>query len=239
MAAIAIWTSPFLLGMALIMWIVPPPSPRAKAHGPAEKPNQDDRHRLQGNWEGVRVERNGKVVYEGESASQARVRFVGDTVIFDDRAARLEGTFRVIEDRTPKTFDLTVTEGETTATYPAGIYELNGDLFRLCFAFPAAERPTSFQTSPGSGRTLFIYRRTRPRRTSVFDQRLGHHVREPAIGTRLIIAAAFSPGRHRTLDGKKALEVEDSTLRDAGKIGLWSKSDARSYFDDLTVSTPE
>jgi hypothetical protein len=37
-------------------------------------------------------------------------------------------------------------------------------------------------------------------------------------------------------DGKKSLEVDDSTFPDAGKIGLWSKSDARSYFDDLSVS---
>jgi hypothetical protein len=41
------------------------------------------------------------------------------------------------------------------------------------------------------------------------------------------------------LDGKKSLEVDDSTFPDAGRIGLWSKSDARSYFDELTVSPPE
>ena len=40
-------------------------------------------------------------------------------------------------------------------------------------------------------------------------------------------------------DGKKSLEVEDSTFPDAGKVGLWSKSDARSYFDDFSVSEPE
>ena len=38
------------------------------------------------------------------------------------------------------------------------------------------------------------------------------------------------------LDGTKYLEVEDSTFPAAGKIGLWSKADAQSYFDDLTVS---
>jgi hypothetical protein len=38
------------------------------------------------------------------------------------------------------------------------------------------------------------------------------------------------------LDGKKLLEAEDSTFPDGGMIGLWSKADARSYFDDLTVS---
>jgi hypothetical protein len=39
-------------------------------------------------------------------------------------------------------------------------------------------------------------------------------------------------------DGKKYLDVHDSTLPEAGKIGLWSKSDAQSQFDDLTLSTP-
>ncbi len=38
------------------------------------------------------------------------------------------------------------------------------------------------------------------------------------------------------LDGQKLLEAEDSTFPDAGMIGLWSKADAQSYFDDLTVS---
>jgi len=37
------------------------------------------------------------------------------------------------------------------------------------------------------------------------------------------------------LDESKFLEVEDSTFPDAGKIGLWTKADAQSYFDDLTV----
>jgi hypothetical protein len=37
------------------------------------------------------------------------------------------------------------------------------------------------------------------------------------------------------LDGKKLLIAEDSTFPDAGMIGLWSKADAQSYFDVLTV----
>jgi len=38
------------------------------------------------------------------------------------------------------------------------------------------------------------------------------------------------------IDGKKYLDVHDTTFPDAGKIGVWSKSDARSQFDDLTFS---
>ena len=39
-------------------------------------------------------------------------------------------------------------------------------------------------------------------------------------------------------DGKKYLEAKDSTLPESGKIGLWSKADAQSQFDDLTLATP-
>jgi hypothetical protein len=39
-------------------------------------------------------------------------------------------------------------------------------------------------------------------------------------------------------DGKKYLEARDSTLPGAGKIGLWSKADAQSQFDYLTLVTP-
>jgi hypothetical protein len=38
------------------------------------------------------------------------------------------------------------------------------------------------------------------------------------------------------LDGKKLLEAEDSTFPGPGMVGLWSKADAQSHFDDLTVA---
>ena len=39
-------------------------------------------------------------------------------------------------------------------------------------------------------------------------------------------------------DGKKYTEAKDSTFPEAGKIGLWSKADAQSQFDDLTLAAP-
>lgn len=36
-------------------------------------------------------------------------------------------------------------------------------------------------------------------------------------------------------DGKKSLSVKDSTFADAGKIGLWTKADAQSRFDELSL----
>jgi hypothetical protein len=36
-------------------------------------------------------------------------------------------------------------------------------------------------------------------------------------------------------DGKKYLDVRDDTFKDAGKVGLWTKADARTHFDDFAV----
>jgi hypothetical protein len=38
-----------------------------------------------------------------------------------------------------------------------------------------------------------------------------------------------------TFDGKKVLDVKDKTFAQAGKVGLWTKADSVSYFDDFTV----
>jgi len=37
------------------------------------------------------------------------------------------------------------------------------------------------------------------------------------------------------LNGQKLYEVEDGTFTDAGKVGLWTKADSVTYFDDLKV----
>ena len=40
------------------------------------------------------------------------------------------------------------------------------------------------------------------------------------------------------VDGKKYLDAKDETFRDAGKVGLWTKADASSSFDDVVVYVP-
>jgi hypothetical protein len=39
------------------------------------------------------------------------------------------------------------------------------------------------------------------------------------------------------LNGTKLYDVEDMTFTDAGKIGVWTKADSVTYFDDLEVRT--
>ena len=37
------------------------------------------------------------------------------------------------------------------------------------------------------------------------------------------------------LDGEELFEVEDATFREPGKVGLWTKADSVTAFDDLTI----
>ena len=42
-------------------------------------------------------------------------------------------------------------------------------------------------------------------------------------------------GKHFTVtcDGKKAIELDDETFTEAGMVGLWTKADSVTLFDDF------
>jgi hypothetical protein len=72
-------------------------------------------------------------------------------------------------------------------------------------------------------------KRTQFQSAKVPGDRAWHTLRVTMTGARIVCY----------LDGTKHLEVEDGTFSEAGTIGLWSKADAQSYFDDLTVSSSD
>ena len=37
-----------------------------------------------------------------------------------------------------------------------------------------------------------------------------------------------------TVDGKKAIEWDDGTFKDAGQVGVWTKADSVTLFDDFS-----
>ncbi len=52
-----------------------------------------------------------------------------------------------------------------------------------------------------------------------------HELRVEAVGNKF---ACY-------IDGVKKIEATDDTFKDAGKIGVWTKADSVTYFDDLRV----
>jgi len=53
-----------------------------------------------------------------------------------------------------------------------------------------------------------------------------HELRVEAAGNKFICY----------YDGAKKIEATDDTFKDAGKVGLWTKADSVTYFDDLKIT---
>jgi hypothetical protein len=85
----------------------------------------------------------------------------------------------------------------------------------------------------GSNSSYAVYKVENGRRT----QQKGTSLPKVPIGEWHTLQVKMT-GNHIecSLDGKKQLEADDSTFQDAGKVGLWSKSDAQTHFDDFKAS---
>ena len=69
------------------------------------------------------------------------------------------GTYTIDSASKPKSMTITGTEGPNHGkTFPA-IYELNGDMLRICYDLSGAKRPTQFKSVPGTRLYLVTYKR--------------------------------------------------------------------------------
>jgi uncharacterized protein (TIGR03067 family) len=64
------------------------------------------------------------------------------------------GTIQVDASKRPKRFDLVFDTGPHAGNRSLGIYQLDGDSWRICLGFAGNSRPMSFATAPGSGHAM-------------------------------------------------------------------------------------
>lgn len=72
------------------------------------------------------------------------------------------GVFTLDPKAAPKTIDFTPSDGPHKGKTFRGIYQLEGNELKACFAFPGKDRPTTYLTHPDSGLVLEFWRRARP-----------------------------------------------------------------------------
>ncbi len=65
----------------------------------------------------------------------------------------------------------------------------------------------------------------------------GQKVTVPSGQWSTLRVVANGPLTEVHFDGAKLFEVEDTTFRQAGQVGVWTKADSVTQFDDLTVVT--
>jgi uncharacterized protein (TIGR03067 family) len=126
-------------------------------------PAKKEAELLQDTWNFVSVEQAGvkqprrkrgeefqTVTFRGDKFKVKR----GDTVL-------QAGTHTFDPGKDPKTFDLTVSDGEGKGTVRPGIYEMSGDTLKVCFDPRGKQRPAAFESTAESGYTLAVLQRER------------------------------------------------------------------------------
>jgi uncharacterized protein (TIGR03067 family) len=114
-----------------------------------------DHAKLQGKWlvesfnyNGAQVERMVGAVRDIKDSGYTLVPKAGDTI---------NGVVKGLDSsKKPKTIDLEF-NGQTLL----GIYEFEGDTFKLCYNLNQPERPTEFASKPDTGLVLVIHKRSK------------------------------------------------------------------------------
>jgi uncharacterized protein (TIGR03067 family) len=125
------------------------------APAPPEKEKKDE-GKIQGTWVVVSVEKNGRVEDDGKNV---KVEFQGETVIVHDPRHEEKAKIKLDSGKKPKAIDFTPQDTGGPAKTALGIYELNGDDLKLCFATGKGERPTEFVSKPGGDVSLIVLKR--------------------------------------------------------------------------------
>ena len=70
-----------------------------------------------------------------------------------------KGTFKVDPTKKPKEIDVIFTEGPDKGETMMGIYEIDGDTYRPCFAIGGKDRPKELASKKGSGIILQVLKK--------------------------------------------------------------------------------
>jgi uncharacterized protein (TIGR03067 family) len=145
-----------LLLVVSVMGLVAPPG--LSGDDAAKK----ELEKLQGTWTMAALEVDGKPVPEEKLKSSA-LTIKGDKYIIKVKDDTHETIIKLEPTKKPKEIDMTFTEGANKDKVLKGIYELDGDMFKICRALlPDKDRPTEFGTWPDTGVFLVTWKRQAP-----------------------------------------------------------------------------
>jgi uncharacterized protein (TIGR03067 family) len=117
--------------------------------------------KFQGTWTFESSETDGNKLPAGELKGLI-LTFEGDkhTVKKGVEVLRV-GTQKLDPSKSPKTIDVTMTEGPNKGTVMLGIYEIDGDTLKVCFDLQGKKRPTEFKSAPGSENFVNVHKRVK------------------------------------------------------------------------------
>jgi uncharacterized protein (TIGR03067 family) len=144
------------------------------------KPKQPgDLERLRGTWNVVALELDGQPM--GAVPPGACIMVDGSRFTTMGMGAEYDGDVKLDTETAPKRFDLTFTSGPEKGSTSLGIYELDGDSWKMCLTTRGGKRPAKFATKAGTGHAL----QTLVREGSVKDRKPAKAGKTTAVATPL------------------------------------------------------
>src|SRR5437773_128405 len=105
---------------------------------------------LQGSWTVTALEVDGQKM-PAPMLADARIAIKGNRFTSTGMGAVYTGTLELDEAATPRQLDMKFGAGPEKGNTNPCIYQLEGDIWKLCLATRGAVRPSGFATTPGSG----------------------------------------------------------------------------------------
>ena len=147
--------------VVLILALAPSPG-RARDGDDPRDAAKKDLARLQGAWSLVAMEAEGRSLDPEEFEGWGSV-YEGDRLTLKAKdVIRRQGIVTLDPARTPKAMNTWDLDGPFQDQTVPGIYVLDGDSLRLCFARPGEKRPTELTTKTGTGFLVVVYKRQKP-----------------------------------------------------------------------------
>jgi uncharacterized protein (TIGR03067 family) len=138
---------PLLLAVGLLL----------AADQPKGDADKKDLERMQGDWAAVSMIHNGYKLPDDDAQSLFRTMKGEQYTVFLFKKVLSKGTFKIDALKKPKIIDFLPVDAKTKPIL--GIYDFDGDAWKVCYALPGKERPKEFTAKEGSGHTLAVWER--------------------------------------------------------------------------------
>ena len=122
-------------------------------------PAKADLDKLQGTWQMVSMETEGHDVEAEDFKNFTAVYEQNHVTLRDGDRVRRRGIVTLDPSRKPKAINTWDQDGPYDDQTVPGIYELDGDTLKVCFARPGQERPKEFTTKSGTAFLVCVYKR--------------------------------------------------------------------------------
>jgi uncharacterized protein (TIGR03067 family) len=129
---------------------------------PKEETTEKELKRFEGTWKIVALEVGGERTPERFFEDPRVTIEANGKFTYTENKVATPGTFKVDLAKKPHHIDITFTGGPDKGKTILGIYELDGDTYRVCLAIPGKRRPTEFASAKESGQVLEVFEREQP-----------------------------------------------------------------------------